>query len=658
MSFNDFTSMYDIPFLQGGGEMGEIIRSFDWPATALGSPETWPNVLKITTGIMLSSKYPMLICWGSDYIQLYNDSFRPINGATKHLRAIGASARDTYAEIWDTIGPMFADVMSGRGGAFCYFDFYFSPIRDENGNIGGLLVICAETTKKVVALNKAGIAHQQLEAAQAETIWQRDRLEQFFMQAPAGICILEGPELVFEWINPLFQQLFPGRELLGKPVLEAIPEAKGQPVWDMLQGVYNTGKTLEGNQLLIPMPGTNAGQLDDRYFNFIYQARKDTNGKVDGILVFTFEVTEMVLGSKELAKTQDSLKMAITAAQLGTFDMDIQTGTLDWNQRCRELFGISHSNIVTFKEDFLNGVHPEDREKVETIVNNVLAKSVSNDGYDYDIEYRTIGAEDQKLRWIRAMGKAYFDENDSPARFVGCVLDITEKKLDELRKNDFIGMVSHELKTPLTSLTAIIQVLNAKLKKSEDVFITGAIDKANIQVKKMSTMINGFLNVSRLESSKILLNRERFDLNDLLTEIIAETELIVSNHKIHFKSGDSVILHADRDKIGSVIANLLSNAVKYSSKGKLIDIKCEIIGDNVHVSVKDEGMGIKPQDKDKLFDRYYRVDNNHTRHISGFGIGLYLSAEIVQRHGGRIWVESESGVGSTFYFSLPITTDL
>jgi signal transduction histidine kinase len=104
-----------------------------------------------------------------------------------------------------------------------------------------------------------------------------------------------------------------------------------------------------------------------------------------------------------------------------------------------------------------------------------------------------------------------------------------------------------------------------------------------------------------------------------------------------------------------VVSNLVSNAIKYSPRGKLIGIRCQVSGGMVIVSVKDEGMGIKPQDLGQIFDRYYRVETSHTRHISGFGIGLYLSAEIIKRHDGEIWVESESGKGSKFYFSLPIT---
>ncbi|MBC7398815.1 MAG: PAS domain-containing protein [Mucilaginibacter sp.] len=657
--------MSDYKFLQGGGEMGELIRSIDWSNTPIGAVDSWPTELKIATGIMLSTPFPMYIAWGKEYIQLYNDGYRPILGSTKHPQAMGISTRETFAEIWHIIGSMFDGVMKGNAVGFsnfmfpldrngyveeCFFDFSYSPISDEDGNIGGVLVTVIETTEKVKGLKELQQTKHDLEDAKAETEGQRDQLKRFFMEAPAAICVNNGSDMVFELINPLYQQFFPERQLLGKPVLEALPEIKG-PVYDILRGVYDNDQTFEGNELLIPIARYDGGPLEDRYFNFIYQPRHSANGNVDGVLVFAFEVTEMVNAKKELEKEKDKFKLAILAAELGTFDMDMEKGTMEWDKRCRTLFGIGHQDTVTYEKDFLEGLHPDDKERVSKVIERVFNKSESN-GF-YDVEYRTVGVEDQRVRWLRAKGQAYFDDQDKPYRFIGSVLEITEQKEGELRKNDFIAMVSHELKTPLTSLNGYIQLLQVKAKKNEDTYASGALIKVNQQVKKMTGMINGFLNVSQIEEGKISLNKSDFLLNDLVRETVENFKFISASHEITYQQNEPLYIYADYDRIEQVILNLLSNAVKYSPKGMHIVIECQFNNGMTQVSVKDEGMGIKSADVSKIFERFYRVDSNHTKAIAGFGIGLYLCAEIIRLHDGKIWVESESGKGSTFYFNLP-----
>ncbi|MGZ3819174.1 MAG: hypothetical protein ACXVB6_01180, partial [Mucilaginibacter sp.] len=229
-------STKDINFLQGGGEMGKLIRSTDWAKTPIGSPDTWPEALRTSVSLMLNNLFPMYIAWGEEYTQLYNDGYRPILGATKHPKAMGISTKETFPEIWHIVGPMFAGVMQGEAVGFpnfmlplerngyvedCYFDFCYSPIRYDDGRVGGVLVTVIEITEKYKAFQSLDKAKKELELSQAETKKERDRLQRFFMQAPAGVCVLDGPDLVFELVNPLYQQLFPGRELLGKPLLIA-----------------------------------------------------------------------------------------------------------------------------------------------------------------------------------------------------------------------------------------------------------------------------------------------------------------------------------------------------------------------------------------------------------------------------------------------------
>ncbi len=226
--------------------------------------------------------------------------------------------------------------------------------------------------------------------------------------------------------------------------------------------------------------------------------------------------------------------------------------------------------------------------------------------------------------------------------------------MDEIRKNDFIGMVSHELKTPLTSLTLGVQILERFLNDDVDPFVATTINKAGLQVKKMNGLINGFLNVSRLESSKLEIVKQDFDLNELIRDTIDESITTAEINKIHFEHDGAISVLADKDKIASVISNLLSNAIKYSSSETNIDIQCWTKEGKAFVAVKDKGLGIKTDDLGKIFERYFRVEDHAKKFISGFGIGLYLCSEIIKMHNGKISVESTLGEGSTFWFYIPV----
>jgi two-component system sensor histidine kinase VicK len=377
---------------------------------------------------------------------------------------------------------------------------------------------------------------------------------------------------------------------------------------------------------------------------------KDDNGRIIGLSKIARDITERKNAQQLLQKREEHFRLALNAAHLGTFDMDIVKGTMEWDSRCKELFGIFKSQSVTYNKDFLQGLHPEDRERISLIIEDVLDKSKS-DG-NYDVEYRTVGLEDKKIRWVRAMGKAIFDVDDKPIRFIGTVLDITSQKQEELRKNDFVAIVSHELKTPLTSMYGYIQIMLQKANESNDALSLRALNSMHGQTKKMIALIKDFLDIARLEEGKLQLLKKPFRLHPLLTEVCSELTFL-SAHEIELQDCEDITVIGDRDKIGQVLSNLLSNAIKYSPKGGKILIGCDKEEKQVKIFVKDEGVGIHAKDLPHLFERFYRVDNEQLQTITGFGIGLYLSSEIIKSHGSSIIVESVEGEGSTFYFYLP-----
>lgn len=346
----------------------------------------------------------------------------------------------------------------------------------------------------------------------------------------------------------------------------------------------------------------------------------------------------------------DTPRIAIEAANVGTWILDETSRILITSARVKELFGVEPPQQLSY-ETALSLISDKYREKVA--LNMEEAFSV---GKPFHMDFSVAGLNDQKLRWVKAVGGRYVDTAGELSHISGVMMDITAQKQNELRKNKFIGMVSHELKTPLTSLKAYVQMLHAWAKKKKDSFSSGALSKMERQVKKMGQMINGFLSLSQIESGKIHLVLSEFDLNELIKGAIEEMLLLNPGQQISFLPGEKITLYADEDKIDQVLINFLSNAIKYSPKGGAIEISAHVTGNAVQVSVKDEGLGISRRDSEKLFERYFRVESKQTENIPGFGIGLYLSAEVIKRHKGTIWVESEPGSGSTFFFKLPLNS--
>jgi PAS domain S-box-containing protein len=363
------------------------------------------------------------------------------------------------------------------------------------------------------------------------------------------------------------------------------------------------------------------------------------------------DITDQVLVRQELQASKDRLNLAIESADLGTWFINTETREIIPSPRVKEMFGFDADEEMPLTAA-VDQIVEEYRGHVVEAINNAIEK-----GESYDIEYPVIGFRDQKLRWVRATGKRYPGINNETPIFSGTIADITEQKQNEQRKNDFISMVSHELKTPLTSTISYVQVAKKKTAALGDGLTAGMLERAGIQLGKMTTLINGFLNVARLEAGKIHIDKKLVDMAVLVKEVENSLVAEVSSHQIIFEPVEETWVNVDKDKIEQVINNLISNAIKYSPLRSTIQIACVTKGNYAHVSVKDEGLGIRLQDQQKLFDRFYRVEGQENKSISGFGIGLYICKEIIERHEGNIYVDSEQGKGSTFWFTLPVITD-
>lgn len=637
-------------------------------ATAIYSTEQ--NTIQMASDTMIAF-------WGRDRSIIG----QPLAQAVPELQ--GQPSFDILQNVWRT-GESYESrnaqtqlFVNGQLQTF-YFDYVYRAVKRPDGRMRCILHTATDVTKAV--LNRAQLLEKEIKEQQLSTelkeiveelsatnsqltisqdellevnsqlLASETMLDQILSQLPTPVVVLNGPNQVIESTNESLLSFWSKtrEEVMGKPMLEVFPELIHQPFPALWKHVLTTGETISNLEKPVYFNRAEGKRLF--YVDYHYQPLKDLSGTVTGVLATVIDNTDKVNARITAQQAEAQLRLAIEASQLGTWYYNIETGEYQSSTRLKELFGYLPDEELTYMavigqitEDHRTQVSEECKLAIET-------------GSRYQQEFMLSGYHDQQLRWVKASGQVYVKEDDHPAHFSGTVQDITEQKQDDQRKSDFIGMVSHELKTPLTSVNGYLQILQSKVKKGDGASAVNLFDKANLQIRKMTAMINGFLNVSRLESGKIHIDRKRFDMAELVKEAEEESLVTITSHHVVFAPVVETFVVADRDKISHVISNLMSNAVKYSPAGSTINIACITINGMAQVSVQDQGAGIAPEHLDKLFDRYYRTENASSSAVSGFGIGLYLSAEIVRRHEGRIWAESQPGEGSTFFFTLPVVS--
>jgi signal transduction histidine kinase len=298
-------------FLAGGGDMGERIRGCDWAATPLGDPAQWPQELKTLVALMLASEQPMFIAWGAEQTWLYNDAFTPILGL-KHPAALGRPALGVvWKEAHAVLAPLFDRVFAGepvhmddfglmldRNGRLeeAHFAFSYTPVRDDSGAVSGLFGACIETTDKILA------SRRELAAL--------ERQRQMFEQAPSFVCMLGGPDHVFEFVNRAHRELFNSGGWIGKPVREAFAQLEGQGFFELLDQVYGTGKRYIADAVPVRFQRTAQGPVEERLLTFIYEPVVDEAGTVTGVFCEGTDVTEIHRTQQALRESEARLREA------------------------------------------------------------------------------------------------------------------------------------------------------------------------------------------------------------------------------------------------------------------------------------------------------------------------------------------------------------
>jgi len=304
---------------------------------------------------------------------------------------------------------------------------------------------------------------------------------------------------------------------------------------------------------------------------------------------------------------------------------------------------------LTFEESKGNGwqsvLHPDD---LQNVVNEWNRCALS--GQPFKFEERMRNARGKYFSHISNALPFKNSEGEIIAWFGVCT-NIEDQKREMEKKDEFISMASHELKTPVTSLKAYTEILMMNLKPQENEGAISMLGKMDKQIDKLTSLIGDLLDVSKSKSGQLNFSFEKIDLNELMHEVTGIIQLSSSKHKIELHLSDTQIIKGDRNRLGQVIANLLSNAIKYSPNADKIIVSSVNSKDQVKICVKDFGIGIPLSEQSKLFSRFFRVSNNT---YPGLGLGLYICNEIIHRHSGTMEFQSEEGKGSMFCFTLPV----
>jgi PAS domain S-box-containing protein len=483
--------------------------------------------------------------------------------------------------------------------------------------------------------------NEELELSHLELQISEGRFRNLIRQSPFAICVIRAEDLMILEANDKYVELVgkPRHLLERRTIWDAVSEA-ADVYAPVMQSVINSGMPFVANEHEVSL--IRNGVPENVILDFIYEPVLNAHDEVSTIMVVAIDVTEKILSRRKIEDIEERIRLAVNAGDIGTYDFNYGTNEIVTSDRFNQIFGFDR--IVT-RDELLNVYHPSDR--------HLSADAHKEAAITGKIFYEArIIHPDQSTKWIRVQGTVFFGPEEKRTRVLGTVLDITHFKHLQQQKDDFISIASHELKTPITSLKASLQLLDRmKHEPDTDVF-SFLIDQSAKSMGKISELVEDLLNVSRMNEGQLTLNKTKFTLSKMLNECCNHVR-IEARHELIFQGDENLEVVADEQRIDQVVVNFVNNAVKYAPNSREIFMIVEKQEDMVKVSVKDYGPGIAKEKIPHLFDRYYRADESGVQ-ISGLGLGLYISADIIARHNGRIGVDSEEGRGSTFWFMLPL----
>ena len=672
----------------GESEMAERCRQFNWAGTSLGPPSEWSQALRTIVATTLESPFAMNLWCGPDLNLIYNDAYSAVLGS-KHPRALGRPGREVWSEIWSEISGLFEDIRGGGKAAYsedalflmerssgppgqAWFTYSLSPVRDEAGEVVAFMNIAAETTNRVLAER----ATQQARAAAEQA---EGRLREVFRQAPAFLAVLRGRNHVFEFANEAYIHLIGHRDIIGKPVTEALPEVADQGFVKLLDSVYETGQPYVGREIPVLLQRARDEEPEQLFLDFVYQPLIE-NGERVGIVAHGSNVTaavnarrdvERLLRESEKARAETAAGEARYRFLANVIPVHVWTATPDGNldyvsDLTASSLGRTPEELIG--EGWLGVLH---RDDVQPTLER-WARSLKT-GEPYEVEFRLWIPEQNAYRWFLTRASAQRDDSGTIIRWFGTNTDIEESKRaqEELRrltneameanraKSDFLAAMSHDLRTPLNAIGGYAQLIEMGVRGPVTDAQKADLERIQRSKNHLDRLVSDVLSFAKLGAGRIELRCEPVSVKNIVGSVVdmirpqlAEKKLNLVSHPIP----PELKMTADIDKTHQVLLNLLSNALKFTPADGTLEITAEDDGRHVAIAVRDTGIGVPADELERIFEPFAQAKRSLVASEAGVGLGLAISRQLARAMNGDLTVQSVVGEGSTFTLTLPKAT--
>ena len=675
-------------FLSGGGLMGELIRNYDWERTSLGVPQTWPSTLKTSLRLLLTSNHPMVIWWGPELIQFYNDAYsKTMDAGGRHPRALGQGGRECWEELWNIIEPQIDYVMSGQGATWHEeqllrvirhnqvrderWTYGLSPIEDDAG-VHGVLVVCNDVTEQHEARQHLQQLNRQLEEEierrkQAEARLAAEHQDELNREQERSHHILRTLKDGFLLMDPEFRVLqinAAGLEISAMSESDVV----GRIHWDIWPGseklevadAYKYVMREREPRSLIQYYERDTAKIWFDVYAYPYG---------NGIAVLFRDITQQLDAERNLAEVR------FESEQRKRFYETFLSHTPDLAYVFDRNHRFIYANPVLLKmwgktwEEAIGknclelGYEPWHAEMHDREIEEVIATKKSVRGevpFDgtfgrrvYDYIFVPVMGTDGEVEVIAGTTRDVTERKDHEDKLQQLANDLADANR---RKTEFLATLAHELRNPLAPIRTGLEIM--RIPQHNPVTHEKAFEMMDRQLSQLVRLIDDLMEVARINSGKIELRNERINVNSIVNmavETVAK-KIELAGHKLEIQmSNEPIWLDADPARLAQVLSNLLTNATKYTPPGGHIILKAKIESEFAVVSITDNGIGIEKEALNQVFDMFSQVSKAKDHSLGGLGIGLSLVQSLVQMHGGSVTAHSDGeGKGSTFTVKLPL----